>query len=171
MNKTLGIILIFLGLSYLGCAPLPAPVPETAIIDPSPLYDQIKEGVSTTNDVKAVFGDPIQISVQPDGEHWAYGFKNKNDFRPVTFKFNQQGIVTYKSISSYDTSWPQKQPMTSFHRHTDITKCAICGQQAVTFDNQRGPLCITHAGKSNTLEEEGKKEKRTQPKSEEDEAS
>jgi hypothetical protein len=33
MNKTLGIILIFLGLSYLGCAPLPAPVPETAIIE------------------------------------------------------------------------------------------------------------------------------------------
>jgi hypothetical protein len=138
------IILMVPGLLYLGCASQPASLREKRIIDQSGYYDQVREGTSTKQDVKALFGEPFHVFVKPSGETWAYHFKNNNKNNNMMFVFTHNGIVKFKS-STIGLGSPR-----SVTRHTDRSRCIICGQPAVYFNDARGSLCRNHIPKSET---------------------
>jgi hypothetical protein len=129
-------ILMVFGLFYLGCASMPG----MRIIDQSGYYDQVKEGTSTKQDVEALFGKPFHVFVGPSGETWAYSLNDNT----MMFKFTNNGLVIYK-MSTVGLGSSR-----SVTRHTDVSRCIICGQPAVYYKGDRGSLCKNHIPKSET---------------------
>ena len=153
------IILMVFGLFDLGCASMPASLPETRIIDPSSYYDQVRESTTTKEDIKALLGKPNNTSTRlmagGQCETWWYMSPNYG----LIFTFNQNGIVTSKHEHAFSGGHSTIRSTT--HCIFRTQSGAICGQPAITFDAQKGPLCLNHAPNSGVKEGKIEKGKRS----------
>lgn len=138
MNKLSGMAIVILGVLYLGCASLPSSS------NPS-YYDQVREWTSTKQDVKALFGEPYHVHTGTLGGAWCETWAYSSRGHMLQFTFNPNGIVIHKGDAVASGA-------RSTMRQTDTTQCiartesgVICGQPAISFDAQRGPLCAKHA--------------------------
>ena len=106
--------------------------------------DRIREGISTKQDVRAIFGEPTLVSqgtMGPDFVVWVYQGSNNQ----LQFAFNQRGIVTYKCLMS---STPGQVSMRKSNQCIAGSESGgvICGQPAAIIDHQRGGMvCEKHA--------------------------
>jgi hypothetical protein len=163
MNNLSGkAITIILSVLYLGCASLPN---EGRTTDIHKRYDQVREMISTKQDVMSLFGEPKNISTNNGGiwwETWGYESNTTSELVGIGFDFNRNGIVTDKAETViYYPGGRATFRQTGCIAYTE--NGGICGKPATVFDDQRGPLCALHARKPEIKDGTGKA-KRPQPK-------
>ena len=83
------LIIFMLAIVLAGCATERLNLPVDYAITPEKTA-QIKKGVTTMDEVKAIFGKPIDRLVFPENESWFY--KDFN-LRPLQVDFDANGIV------------------------------------------------------------------------------
>jgi len=84
------LVIFMLAIALAGCATERLNLPVDYAITPENTA-RIKKGVTTMEEVKTIFGKPMDRLVFPDSESWFY--KDFN-LRPLQIEFDANGVVT-----------------------------------------------------------------------------